>query len=151
MSDGTKLKLGNVDNEQLFAVTLTGTVAVNETQSGWQRCSDGSQRRFTITKMAAILPNAGGHTHPLGRLSDIVADMPGPEDGRMAVITHKPAYVISQRRAFVIEQVTPGTFNVRVIAGAKFSRSEQSVIAKQQTSWVRHGGGSGVQCHFVPD
>ncbi len=151
LSDGTKLKLGSVDNEQLFAVTPTGTVAVNATQSGWQRCSDGSERRLTGTKIAAILANAGGHMLPLGRASDILADMPGPEDANMAVVTRKPAYVISARRAFAIEQTGQNSFNVRVIAGAKFSRSEQATIAAQQERWARHEGGSGVQCHFVPD
>ncbi len=151
LSDGTMLNLGNVDREQFFAVTLTGTVAVNETQSGWQRCSDGSERRYTITKLTAFGANPGGHTHPIGRMSDIVADIPGPEDGRMATLTKQTAYVISRRRAFAIEQSAPGFFTTRLIAGAKFSKSEQATVARQQVRWSQHGGGSGVQCQFVPD
>lgn len=42
LSDGTKLKLGRVDQEQMFAVTLTETIAVVATRSGWRYCADGS-------------------------------------------------------------------------------------------------------------
>lgn len=69
----------------------------------------------------------------------------------MARATGKPAYVISRRRAFPIREIAPNTSDVRVIAGAKFSRSEQARIRALQVSWNQHGGGSGVQCHFEPD
>lgn len=151
LSDGTRLNVGRIDQEQMFAITPTGTFAVAATRAGWQRCDDGSAQRATVTNTGAILPNAGGHTHPLGRAGDILADLPGPEDGRMARATGKPAYVISRRRAFAIEETAPDVFTVRVIAGARFSRSEQGRIQALQLQWGRHGGGSGVQCHFEPD
>lgn len=151
LSDGTRLDLGRSDKEQMFAVTPTGTFAVIATRSGWRRCEDGSEQRATIANLGAVLPNAGGHTHPLGRNADILADMPGPEDGRMARATGKPAYVISKRRVFAIQETTPNVFDVRVIAGAKFSRSEQAKIKALQIEWGRHGGGAGVKCIFVPD
>lgn len=146
LSDGTKLNVGRIDEEQMFAITPTGTFPVVATRSGWQKCDDGSERRFTITNTRAIIPNAGGHTHPLGRDGSILADLPGPEDGKMAMATGKTAYVISRRRAFAI---SPNTFDVRVIAGAKFSKSDEDRIRALQVEWTRHTGGSGVQCHIV--
>lgn len=151
LSDGTKLNLGRVDEEQMFAVTPTGTFAVVATMAGWQRCDNGTERRATITNTKAIVPNAGGHTHPVGRSADIVADLPGPEDGRMARVTRKPAYVISRRRAFSIRETRPNVFDVAVLAGVKFSKAEQSKIQALQLEWNKHGGGSGVKCQFVPD
>ena len=151
LSDGTKLQLGHTNNEQMFAVTTSGTFAVAATQAGWYKCVDGSEARATIPNMKGIIPNAGGHTHPLGRNSDIIADMPGPEDGRMARATGKPAYVISRRRAFSIRETTPNAFDVKLIAGAQFSKSELARVAELQVAWSRHGGGTGVVCHFIPD
>lgn len=109
LSDGTKLNVGMTDKEQMFGVMPTGTFAVVSKRAGWKRCEDGSAQRATITNTNAILPNAGGHTHPLGRDGDIVAELPGPEDGRMARATGKPAYVISRRRAFSIRENAPNT------------------------------------------
>ena len=149
LSDGTKLNVGRINEEQMFAITPTGTFAVVATRSGWQKCDDGSEQRFTVTNTRAIIPNAGGHTHPLGRNGDILADMPGPEDGMMARATGKPAYVIARRRAFSITETTPDRFDVRVIAGAKFSKSEEARIQALQIKWAQHGGGSGVQCHVI--
>lgn len=71
LSDGTKLNVGRIDEEQMFAITPTGTFPVVATRSGWQKCDDGSERRFTITNTRAIIPNAGGHTH-LGRDGSIL-------------------------------------------------------------------------------
>lgn len=151
LSDGTKLNLGRVNGEQMFAVTTTGTSAVVAKRAGWYKCADGSEARATITNTSAIIPNAGGHTHPLGRNSDILADMPGPEDGVMAKATGKPAYVISRRRAFSICETAPNVFDVKLIGGAKFSKSEQAQNANLAAAWSKHGGGSGVVCRFVPD
>ena len=151
LSDGTKLNVGRIDQEQMFAITPTGTYAVVAKRGGWKRCDDGSAQRATVTNIGAILPNGGGHTHPLGRNGDILADLPGPEDGRMARATGKPAYVISRRRAFAIQETAPNVFDVRVIAGAKFSKSDQGRIKALQIEWNKHGGGSGVVCHFEPD
>lgn len=151
LSDGTKLDVGRIDREQMFAITPTGTFAVVATRAGWRRCDDGSEARATVTNIRGIIPNAGGHTHPLGRNSDIVADLPGPEDGMMAKATGKPAYVISRRRAFAIEESSPDNFTVRVVAGADFSRSERVKIQAIVATWNKHGGGSGAQCQFIPD
>lgn len=151
LSDGTRLNLGRTNQEQLFAITTTGTFAVMATRQGWQRCSDGSVDRATVTSQSAVLPNAGGHTHPLGRDGDIVADLPGKEDGRMAKLTGKPAYVISRRRVFAVEEVGPDNFAVRVVAGAAFTRAERSVIAQRIRGWNANQGGGGVQCQFIPD
>lgn len=151
LSDGTKLNVGRTDEEQMFIVTTTGTVAVVAKRAGWYKCTDGSEARATVTNLGAIMPNAGGHTHPLGRNSDILADMPGPEDGRMAKQTGKPAYVISRRRAFSICETAPDVYDVKLIAGAQFSRSELAKVAELEAAWSRHSGGSGVVCRFTPD
>ena len=150
LSDGTKLDLGMTDHEQMFAVTQTGTFAVIATRSGWQRCEDGSQDRVTVTNIAGIIPNAGGHTHPLGRASDFRADMPGPEDGYMAFATGKAAYVISRRRAFAIEVGQGGDFHTRILAGTPFGRAEQAELAKLEKGWKLNRGGSGLKCQFTP-
>lgn len=151
LSDGTKLDVGRIDREQMFAITPTGTFAVVATRAGWRRCDDGSEARATVANIRGIIPNAGGHTHPLGRNSDILADLPGPEDGMMAKATGKPAYVISRRRAFSICETAPNVFDVKLIAGAKFSKSEQAANTNLEAAWAKHGGGSGVVCRFVPD
>lgn len=151
LSDGTKLDVGRTNHEQIFAVTVTGTFPVKITQEGWRRCDDGTQQRATKTNLGLILPRAGGHTHPLGRNSDIVADMPGEEDGVMAKVTEKPAYVISRRRAFAVEETGPDSFAVRVVAGHDFSRSERGRIQSLVATWNKHGGGSGARCVFTPD
>lgn len=151
LSDGTRLKLGRVNEEQMFVITPTSTFAVVATRSGWRRCEDGSEQRATATNIKGIIPNAGGHTHPLGRNADIMADIPGPEDGRMARATGKPAYVIGRRRAFSIQELAQAVFQVRVIAGPKFSRSEEAAITALQAKWNQHGGGTGVQCRFDSD
>lgn len=151
LSDGTKLNLGRTNEEQMFAVTTTGTFAVVAKRAGWYKCADGSEARATVTNIGAIVPNAGGHTHPIGRKADILSDMPGPEDGRMARATGKPAYVISRRRAFSIRETARNGFEVVVIEGAKFTQQEQVKIAALQVEWNKHGGGSGVICQFVPD
>lgn len=149
LSDGTKLNVGRINEEQMFAITPTGTFAVVGTRSEWQKCDDGSEQRYTVTNTRAIIPNGGGHTHPLGRDGNIVADLPGPEDGQMARVTGKPAYVISRRRAFSITETAPDIFDVRVIAGAPFSKSDQADIEVRRRKWHKNGGGSGVQCHIV--
>lgn len=151
LSDGTRLDVGLVDMEQMFAVTPTGTFAVVATSAGWRRCDDGSEQRATVANLKAFVSNAGGHTHPLGRNADILADLPGPEDGRMARATGKPAYVIARRRAFSIREAATNVFDVRVIAGSKFSKAEQARIEALKAKWNQHGGGSGVQCRFDPD
>ena len=69
----------------------------------------------------------------------------------MARATGKAAYVISRQRAFSIRETIPNVFDVRVIAGAKFSKSEQKTIVALQINWAQNAGGSGVQCHFTPD
>ena len=151
LSDGTRLDLGHSDKEQMFAVTLTGTKAVVATKRGWRKCEDGSEARVTVTAIASVIPNAGGHTHPLGRASDIRADMPGPEDGAMTYATGKSSYVISRRRAFAIDRDAHGQFAVRVIAGKPFGGSELAEIASQTRQWGQNKGGSGLRCEFRPD
>lgn len=151
LSDGTKLDLGHTDHEQMFAVTVTGTFPVKVTQEGWRRCDDGTQQRATKTNLGLILPRAGGHTHPLGRKSDIIAAMPGEEDGVMARVTGKPAYVISRHRAFAVEEPSPNSFTVRVVAGHDFSRGERGRIQSLVANWNKHGGGGGARCEFIPD
>lgn len=151
LSDGTKLNLGRTDHEQMFAVTVTGTFPVVVTQEGWRRCDDGTQQRATKTNLGLIVPRAGGHTHPLGRNSDIIAEMPGEEDGIMARVTGKPAYVISRRRAFAVEEPSPNSFTIRVVAGPDFSRSERGRIQAIVATWNKHGGGGGARCEFTPD
>lgn len=151
LSDGTKLNLGRTDHEQMFAVTVMGTAPVMITQEGWRRCDDGTQQRATKTNLGLILPRAGGHTHPLGRNADIIADMPGEEDGVMARVTGKPAYVISRRRAFAVEESGPANFTVRVVAGKGFSSSERDRIQTLVATWNKHGGGGGARCQFTPD
>ena len=149
LSDGTALNLGATNDEQGFAVGPAGTRAVETKRAGWQRCADGSQRRATVLDLREINPDAGGHTHPLGTLRDIVADVPGDEDGQMAARTGKPAYIISAVRAFAVERREG--FVVRLIAGRPFTRSERSLIARRTETWGANQGGSGVACRFIPD
>ncbi len=149
LSDGTRLNLGATKDEQGFAVNGTGTRAVATRRAGWQLCEDGSERRATVLNLQDILPDAGGHTHPLGQSGEIVAGIPGDEDGQMAARTGKPAYVISAIRAFAIQK--QDSFEVRSIAGRPFPRQGRSLIARRVETWGANQGGSGVACRFTPD
>ena len=149
LTDGTKLNLGAVDQEQTFKITPTGTFFVKPKETGTQICVDGSERSYAIVDFAKIAPDAGGHTHPQGKYGAI-SSLPGPDDGRMAVRMGKPAYVISKSRAFAIESIA-GVFDVRVVAGSKLGSAEKAKIALRIKTWGSFGGGSGVQCTFHPD
>lgn len=149
LSDGTPLNLGRTNAEQGFIVTPEGTAAISVTRAGRQVCSDGSERLATSLNLSAIRPHAGGHTHPQGRSGD-VSGLPGPEDGRMAAATGRPAYVISQRGAFAIETQSGG-YSVRQLAGAPLSVTERGEVARLISSWNQNGGGSGVRCTFIPN
>jgi hypothetical protein len=149
LSDGTPLNLGRINAEQGFIVTPEGTAAILVTRAGRQVCADGSERLATSLNLSAIRPHAGGHTHPQGRSGD-VSGLPGPEDGRMAAATDRPAYVISQRGAFAIE-AQGGSYSVRQLAGAPLSATERGEIARLISSWNQNGGGSGVRCTFIPN
>lgn len=149
LSDGTPLNLGRINAEQGFIVTPEGTAAILVTRAGRQVCADGSERLATSLNLSAIRPHAGGHTHPQGRSGD-VSGLPGPEDGRMAAATGRPAYVISQRGAFAIE-AQGGSYSVRQLAGALLSVTERGEIARLISSWNQNGGGSGVRCTFIPN
>lgn len=145
LTDGTKLDLGRTDREQMFTVKPSGTYSFNEMEAGTQYCADGSERRYAKLKLAAILPNAGGHTHPQG-----VSGLAGPEDGVMAARTGKPAYVIARLRVFAIEKDSTG-YAVRVVAGSKLTAAETAEITSLRNRWGRNSGGSGVKCRVVPD
>lgn len=108
-------------------------------------CPGRDVRDYAKVDYAKIAPDAGGHTH-LNRASSL----PGPEDGSMAVLTAKPAYVIAQSRTFAIERGVEG-FTVRVLAGQRFGHDEQADIARRIASWNLNNGGSGVTCRLVPD
>lgn len=149
LSDGTRLNLGRTNAEQGFIVTPDGTAAISVTRAGQQVCDDGSRRLATSLNLSAIRPHSGGHTHPQGRSGD-VSGLPGPEDGRMAAATGRPAYVISQRGAFAIEAQN-GAYSVRQLAGAPLSATERGEIARLISSWNQNSGGSGVRCTFTPN
>lgn len=151
LSDSTRLNTGRVDQEQLFATTPTRTYAVAATRRGWRKCADGSEQRVTVTNLGAVAPNAGGHTHPIGKAGDILAELLGPDDGAMARATGKPAYVISRRRAFAVERTPAGIFSIRVVAGAAFSKRELKVLDEQTRLWARTRGVGDVTCQFIAD
>lgn len=149
LSDGTRLDLEGADLEQTFKVAPSGTFIVPPRERGNYHCTNGVNGPYAKVDTAKIIPDAGGHTHPEGKYG-LISSLPGPEDGKMAMQTGKPAYIISTRRAFAIELVA-GSFNVRVVAGAKLSRGEQRDVVLTTGRWNLNGGGSGVQCTFVPD
>ncbi|WP_375404506.1 hypothetical protein [uncultured Sphingomonas sp.] len=147
LTDGTKLDLGRTEKEQGFVVRDDGLFPISFKRSGTQVCDDGSRRLANVIDIKNILPHSGGHTHPLGRTGD-VSGLPGPEDGRLAAVTDRPAYVISKRGAFAIEQ-TGGGFEVRQIAGKPLTPAEQGEVGRTVAQWNSNSGGSGVRCTFV--
>jgi hypothetical protein len=143
LTDGTRLNLGRVDREQMFAVTPDGTSVV-PARTGTQICSDGSSRTIAVTSAQLLAGRAGGHTHPRG--SDVrISPLPGPDDGRMAVVTGQDAYMISSRGAFAISRDADG-FSVRILAGEPLSPIESGEIARNLAAWNANNGGSGVTC-----
>lgn len=144
LSDGTRLDFDS-RREQTFRVAPDGTAFVPPKESGTMFCPGRDVRDYAKVDYARIAPHAGGHTH-LNRASSL----PGPEDGSMAVLTGKPAYVISESRVFAIERGEAG-FTVRKLGGRNFDRDERTEMARRIASWNLHNGGSGVPCRLVPD
>ena len=149
LSDGTVLNLGATETEQTFKITLMGTTYVPPKETGRRVCPDGSSGPYAKVDLAKLLPDAGGHTHPLGKYGD-VSSLPGPEDGVMAVRTGKPAYIISGERALAVEH-DGSMFRARVVAGKRFTNVERSVLTALNNVWRRNQGGSGMVCELVPD
>lgn len=149
LSDGTKLNLGDVELEQTFKVTPMGTQIVQPDETGHYRCTDGAEGPYAKINFTKISPHAGGHTHPEGKYGRI-SSLPGREDGRMAIVTGQPAYIISKSRALVIER-NDALFTVRVIAGSKLTRQEKKDLALTTQRWSLNGSGSGGKCTYVPD
>ena len=143
LTDGTRLDFGG-RREQTFKISHAGIVFVPPKETGTMYCPGGDVRDYAKVDYARIAPDAGGHTH-----LDRASSLPGPEDGSMAVLTNKPAYVISRARAFAIERLTDG-FTVRLLGGNRFSDTEQNDIARRIASWNLNNGGSGVVCRLVP-
>jgi hypothetical protein len=149
LSDGTRLNLGRTDTEQGFVVREDGIFPIAFTESGTQHCIDGSSRLANRINARDILPNSGGHTHPRGRAND-VSGLPGPEDGVMAAVTRKTAYVISSRGAFAVDKDASG-FHIRLLAGSRLTATEQGEISRLIGQWNTNNGGSGVRCTFTPN
>ena len=150
MTDGTRINLGRTDNEQGFRVTKDSIVSKPLTQKGWQKCDDGSSRRAGKLDVSGLSEGEhAGHTHPQGS-DGRISGVPGPEDGQVAAVTGKTAYVISSRGAFAVES-TNGGFRIRQIAGGKLSSDEISQMQNQIEAWNQNNGGSGRKCTFTPD
>lgn len=149
LSDGSRLNLGLTDREQGFVVRNDGIFPVSFRQSGIQTCDNGTSQLANKLNASDIRPNAGGHTHPRGR-SDSISPLPGPEDGQMATVTGKTAYVISSRGAFAIDRTADG-YEVRLLAGRAISPSEQGEISRNIAQWNANNGSSGVRCTFTPN
>lgn len=140
LSDGTKLNLSGSE-EQGFSASPNGTAAKNLTGQVCMSCSDGSTRTvatFDASKLQS--DESGGHTHPAG-----IVPLPGPEDGRMAGITGKPAYVISERGAFSIEKTDVG-YRVWQIDGRPLNSREAAAVRSTIDDWNQNQGGSGKSC-----
>ncbi len=136
LSDGTRLDFRGP--EQGFKASADGT-ANNPMTTSCQSCSDGSVREVGSYNLRALGPGeSGGHTHTVR-----TSGLPGPEDGRMADVTDRTAYVISPRGAYGIERTEVG-FRVRVLDGVRLTSGERNAIRSTIDGWNRNEGGSGV-------
>ncbi len=140
LSDGTRLNHSG-GKEQGFSASEEGTKSAELSGQTCATCSDGSQRKSATFDGSKLGPGeSGGHTH-----DGSVKPLPGPEDGGMARITGKTAYVISPRGAFGIEKTDVG-YRVRLIDGAGLNSSERGALMKTIDAWNQHQGGSGITC-----
>ena len=133
--------------EQGFRVNDQGIFPKPFTESGTQRCDDGSSRaanRLNIGDLGA--GESGGHTHGGGELNPL----PGPEDGAMAAATGQTAYQMSRRGSFAIESTSVG-FRVRQLSGRGLSSSERAEVQGLISNWNQNNGGSGKKCTFTPN
>ena len=138
LSDGTRLDFNG--QEQGFKASADGTSA-NPMQLVCQTCSDGSTREGGLFNVRALgADESGGHTH-----TNRVSGLPGPEDGSLARVTDKSAYVVSERGAFSVEKTEVG-YRIRVIDGTRPSSSERREMRSTIDGWNQHQGGSGVPC-----
>ena len=140
LSDGTRLNLSG-SKEQGFSASSEGTKSAELSGQRCVTCSDGTQRTSATFDGSKLGPGeSGGHTH-----NATVKPLPGPEDGGMARVTGKTAYVISERGAFAIEKTDSG-YRIRTIDGAAPSRTERAEMRSTIDGWNQHQGGSGVSC-----
>lgn len=146
LSDGTPLNLGRTENEQGFRVTEGGIFAYPLKNQRTQICEDGSSRRVATFDVASLDGASGGHTHPQG-VDGTIIGLPGPEDGRVARASGRPAYVISRRGAFRVQQTADG-FEVGLLDGAQLSRAEQADVLDTIEAWNANNGGSGQRCRL---